>query len=199
MEVNNHISVILLAAGASMRMGTLKQMLPLDGEPMLTRAARMAIAVGGTNAVAVLGAQADELKKNLGNVSIQCVINPEWSQGMGSSIKAGMRWIIEYNPGTTGVLIVVCDQPAVSATHLHALVARHDGPATPVVASTYAGTTGVPALFDSTLFGELLSLPDAEGAKAIIMRYRDQVTEVSLPGGEVDLDTRGDYERYVGK
>ncbi|NJM26464.1 MAG: nucleotidyltransferase family protein [Bacteroidia bacterium] len=149
MEVSGNIGVILLAAGASARMGTSKQMLYLDGEPMLARAARIAVAVSGTNAVVVLGANADNHIECLRNISIQTVTNTSWSSGMGASIKQGMRWIIEHRPATSAALIMVCDQPAVSDSHLRALIVRHSGPGTPVVASAYAGTIGVPALFDT--------------------------------------------------
>ncbi len=117
--------------------------------------------------------------------------NDAWSHGVGTSIARGVDAIAAR--GEVGALVVcVCDQPAVTAVHLAALAAHwHAG--APVVASSYAGAHGVPALFDRSLFGALTALAPGAGAKSLLDGL--VVAHVALPGGEIDVDTPADVER----
>src|SRR5690606_9963465 len=122
---------------------------------------------------------------------VTIVNNPAWDSGMGSSIKAGLTYLLSTAPNTSAVVILVCDQPFLRTDHLKQMTHRFRQGAT-IVASEYSNTLGVPALFSKDFFHALLALPDSEGARQIIKRNAEKVTSMPFPEGAVDLDTPSD-------
>jgi len=92
-------------------------------------------------------------------------------------------------------VLLVCDQPGVDARLIQRLVSLRDTSGKTIVASSYAGTLGVPVLFSRSVFQELLSLDDKAGAKSIVLRNRERVAPLSFPEGEIDIDTWEDWEK----
>ena len=181
------LTLVVLAAGGSRRLGRPKQLVLLEGEPLVRRAARIAFEAGLGAVRVVLGCEAERVGAALEGLVVDTRVNPRWAEGMASSIRCGLG-------GLTGpVLLLTCDQPAVSAAHLRALAARAE--AAPIVASAYAGARGVPALFAARLLGALRALEGDRGARAVIAGA-EQVAEIPLPGGERDIDT-GDQLRAL--
>ncbi len=193
------VSVILLAAGNSSRMGKSKQLLQIDGDPLLLHSTRAAIGSGAKNVVVVLGANDKAHREVIGDLPITIITNHYWKSGMGSSIKTGMNNLLRIFPETTAVIIMVCDQPGISENHLRTLIEKFEENKSPIVASAYADTAGVPALFARPFFSNILMLRDDEGAKKIIAQFSAQVHAVAFPEGIHDLDTTEDYKNFIDR
>ncbi len=189
--------VIVLAAGESSRMGRPKQLLPYRGSNLLRHAADTALATGLGPVVIVLGAEAERCREALGQLDIRTVVNPDWAQGMGSSIATGVAELERLAPQLDGVLILLHDQPAIPAERLRALVAAR-GEEDLVVAARYGDVVGVPAYFRREVFTELSGLNGQAGARKIIELHRDHVHRFDLPEARFDVDTPADYERVCG-
>lgn len=187
-------AVLILAAGSSSRMGKSKQLLPIDGQPMLARAVETAVK-GIPNVTVVIGSGASEHGKVLAAYPVTVFENKDWKKGMGRSLKSGLAFVLEKNPAVDAVIIMVCDQPQVTSAHLVQLMSKACDPGVTLVASRYNGTLGVPALFKSAYFPALLTIRDEGGASRLI-REQPHPEYVDLPGGETDLDTFDDYQRF---
>jgi molybdenum cofactor cytidylyltransferase len=189
------VGAVLLAAGGSSRMGVAKQLLPYRGRSLLRHAAETAVASPCRPVVVVLGAGADRAEEELAGLPVAVVRNPSWSGGIGTSIRAGIAALCDAE----AALILLGDQPLVGPEALLALLERFGEGGSDLVASEYAGTLGVPALFARVWFPRLLGLADDEGAKRVILAAGAAVARVPCPAGALDVDTPGDYARAVGE
>ena len=190
----NSYGIILLAAGQSARLGKPKQLLNYKGKTLIAHSLQIAIETQLQPIVTVLGANLDILKESIEPINTTLVINQEWSEGMASSIRCGMEELVKIAPSMAGVIIMVCDQPYVTAKLLTDLVEKHEDSSQPIIASRYNNNMGTPALFDKTIFALLLSLKGDSGAKKIMKSNPDWVETVDFPFGEIDIDTSLDYE-----
>jgi molybdenum cofactor cytidylyltransferase len=188
--VKGIVAAIVLAAGASRRLGQPKQLLMLDGETLLARSVRLAREAGAAPVLVVVGAQAELIGTAVPADSATVVMNEEWEQGIASSIHAGVKAI---DGVARGVLILACDQPRLSAEHLRGLIEIFavQGEAT-IVASTYAGVRGIPAVFPREVFADLLALSGDKGARSLLMHPPCPLITLPFEGGEVDIDLPGD-------
>lgn len=189
--------LVLLAAGGSTRLGRSKQLLRWKERSLLRRAAEVAVASGCQPVVVVLGADAEAHRPELAGLPVHLVDNTRWREGMGGSLCLGLDTALREEPTLGAVVLMVCDQPAVDAAHLAALRQRHQETGQPIIASGYAGTVGVPALFDRAVFAELAALPASAGARPVLQKDSTRVAVVPLPGGELDVDTPEDAERLL--
>lgn len=146
--------------------------------------------------VVVLGARFEEHREILTPLPVKIVHHPLWENGMGSSIKAGMKFI-DSQPPSDAVIVMACDQPLLKATHLQSLVDFGEGVDKLIVASTYAGTSGIPVLFKRPAYSYLRELDDSAGARKIIQKNGELVSTVAFPGGETDLDTPEDLAAFL--
>ncbi|MEZ5427150.1 MAG: nucleotidyltransferase family protein [Pyrinomonadaceae bacterium] len=195
MKTQPQIGLILLAAGESRRMGSPKQILRFEGETLLRRAARAAVESDCRPVIVVLGAGAEILRNELERLPVEIAVNRDWPDGMGGSIRAGLERLLEIDVEVEAAIITVCDQPAVSAGVIGRLIEKYLKTGALIVASAYARTLGVPALFDRRIFSELKELPPGSGAKMLIERYSAEVVSVPFPEGAIDIDTPEDYRR----
>ncbi len=188
------IAVLILAAGASSRMGRTKALLPWNGKTVLEHLVGQAKQAGLENAVVVTGASHTEIlqKTNLGP-EVFCE-NPEWQGGMGTSIRTGLNLVLKRFPDCKGVLIVLADQPLVDAAYLELLIAPFTGQPDCLIASRYGDSCGVPALFGRAYFDALLQLPPEKGAKALLASAADRVTCLDPGPKGRDIDTPEAYE-----
>lgn len=181
------VTVVVLAAGASSRLGRPKQLVEWRGETLVHRAARLAVESGLGPVRVVTGARAQEVSRAVAPLGVTCVHNPRAEEGIASSIRQGLDGV------DTAVLVLTCDQPLLTAEHLRALARVWRDTGAPIVASAYEGVMGVPALFSPALLPELLALRGDQGARAVFRGRR--VEPVALEGGGLDVDTEADVER----
>ncbi len=174
----------MLAAGASQRLGRPKQLVRLGAETLLARTVRVAIEAGLSP---VLGVVRADLSIEAAPAGMVRVVNQQAAEGMASSIRAGLRTLADGGAKVCGVLILACDQPAVTAEHLRQLA--YGG--TEVMASAYAGRKGIPAYFPEAVFEALLALRGDLGARDLLQSAR----AIHLPGGELDIDTIEDLDQ----
>lgn len=192
---NPTIGIIILAAGASTRMGKPKQLLPYQGRSLLRHITEIAIASKNQPVIVVLGANAEIIKPEICQLPVQIVENLQWASGMGSSIQAGIEAIKALGQNVEAVAIALCDQPFVSVQVINQLVEAYRRSDKAIVACEYAGTLGVPALFHHTFFSKLTNLKQGEGAKQIIKKYINEVTSIPFLQGKIDIDTPDDYKQ----
>jgi molybdenum cofactor cytidylyltransferase len=189
------VGLIILAAGASTRMGTPKQLLAYRGCSFIRHMAEVAIASVCQPIVVVLGANAEQIKPEISQLPVQIVENQQWAEGMSASIRVGLEALLAVNQNLEAVAIALCDQPFVSPQTLDRIVEAFHSTGKPIIASEYAGTLGVPVLFSRSLFSELMDLKSNEGAKKLVKKHIHEVFSVPFPEGSIDIDTQTDYEQ----
>jgi len=184
------IGAVVLAAGGSTRLGRPKQLIVHEGATLVRHAVIAAHDTGARPVIVVLGADAELVAAQVPDrPGIETVFNPQWQTGISSSICAGLKALSAR--GVDGVLMTLADQPRVSATALDRLIAAFSEN-NRIVASGYSGTSGVPAIFGSEYFPELLKLEGDRGAGAWLRSGSDSTTVVPFPEAEVDVDTEVD-------
>lgn len=191
--------ILILAAGASTRMGQAKQLLRIAGESLIQRVVNTALATSFGPVVVVLGANREQIEPELQGKEVGSVFNPEWPSGMGSSIATGLAYLLKQAPSIQQVLILVGDQPLLQVDHLTALVELQGQTQVPLVVSRYTDALGVPALFTQALFAELAALRGAQGAKVLIQKYQAQAAILDFPEGALDLDTPEEWATFLTK
>ncbi|HEX3854598.1 MAG TPA: nucleotidyltransferase family protein [Polyangiaceae bacterium] len=179
----------MLAAGASTRFGSAKQLVRIAGRPLLHNTVSHAVAVAGSAVIVVLGARAAELAPLLTHSPASVVINREWSEGIGSSIRAG---IARVPAACTGVMLVLADQAAVTADDLRRLANAWRRQPEYVAAAVYESTIGVPAVFPRSRFPELAELRGDIGARMLLQRNPDRLVRVPMERAALDIDTPED-------
>jgi molybdenum cofactor cytidylyltransferase len=172
---------IVLAAGASRRLGHPKQLVPIGGTPLVRRIAIETRAACDRVAV-VIGANAGFIAPVLDDLDVTLVWNGAWRDGMSSSIRAGLRWARQVD--ADAAILCACDQPRLDRAHLARLQGHGEDR---VVASRYAGVLGVPALFPRRTFDLLETLRGDQGARRLL----EAVAPIAIdwPDGAIDLDT----------
>jgi molybdenum cofactor cytidylyltransferase len=178
-------------------MGQLKQLLVYRGRTLLQHSIQQAIGAGFQPIVVVVGSNFQMVATSITGEPVKIVHNELWESGMGSSISAGMRVLLESDKVPGAVAILVADQPLVEAKHLAAMRELLSVEGSPIIAAQYGDTIGVPALFKRELFGALSSLPPEAGARRLLRSSDADVTPFPLPEAAVDIDTPEDFERFI--
>lgn len=187
---------IVLAAGASRRFGSPKQLVRVDGRPLMHTVVSRAVEVTGHATLVILGANAAELAPLLRHTAATVVINREWREGLASSIRAG----IAHLPGCcTGAMFVLADQPAVTAEDLRRLAGAWRRQPHYIVAAQYGTTVGAPAIIPRIYFSDLGQLRGDRGASALFHRNPDRVVHVRMDSAALDIDTPEDLLRLKTK
>ncbi len=199
MPSKEKVSVIILAAGSSSRLGQSKQLVKVSGVPLLAKSTKAALDAPYSHIVVVLGANADEHQKTIAHLPVQVIINTDWERGMGSSLKAGVKHVINSYPETNAVVVMVCDQPLITSTHLATFREVYRRTIKPIIASRYNDIIGVPALFDQSLFQALLNIKDTEGARIVIKNHIKEVEPIAWIEGEIDIDTPEDLKLFIAQ
>jgi len=194
------IGIIILAAGASRRMGSPKQLLKIDNQTLIERAIAITQAVDNQETIVVLGANAESIAPFISSQSsIDYIINENWEQGMGTTLKVGLAFLLTKKIDLSAVIVMVCDQPYLSTKILQELIDKYQETKADIVATTYNNLKGVPALFSNALFDSLIGLDKDEGARKIIKRYEGKIEVINFPKGIYDLDTPQAYQAYLDK
>jgi len=187
------VAAVLLAAGGSRRMGQSKQLLPIDGQPMVRRVAQTVCQAGLAQVVAVVGAEGERVARALAGLDLEIVHNQAWARGMSTSVRAGMEAL---RPEIEAALLVLADQPGLTLEALQALVEAYRATRAPMVAPYYRGRRGNPVLFARSLFADLGQVEGDQGGRALLVRHEQEVVRVDLDDAAIllDVDTRQDYE-----
>ena len=189
-----NVYAIILAAGASRRMGKLKQLLEWQNLSLLEHAIQNARSLLHDRVIVVLGAHAKSIQTAVDFEAVTVIVNPDWLEGVASSIRTGIQAL----PVTaTAALILLCDQPLISPAHIQAILSGWQNEPARMVASQYNDSIGVPALFPAEFFGSLLELKGDQGAKRILLELGDSVLKIPLPEAELDIDTMSDFNHLT--
>jgi molybdenum cofactor cytidylyltransferase len=188
----NRVGAVILAAGASARMGSPKQLLKIEGKPLLVRAVEAALASPVWPVVVVLGANAERIRPVLARFPVLITENASWPEGMAASIRAGVTTLQQFSRHLDAALLALCDQPAFSAATIAQLIELQRTSSRGIVAARYSGRNGAPALFLRQHFAELTALTGEEGARALLNADPSRVAAIDLPALAMDLDTVAD-------
>ena len=187
---SRRVAGVLLAAGASSRMGTNKLFLELGGVTLLRRAARTALTAGLDPLLVVLGHESDRARAELEGIACTKVLNPEYASGMNTSLRAGVAALPE---GLDAAVVVLADMPFVTAEMVRSVVARWKGE--PLVVSLFGEVVAPPILYSRPLFPELRALSGDGCGKRVVKEHRKEALEVpQLAAGLRDLDVPSDVE-----
>jgi molybdenum cofactor cytidylyltransferase len=185
------VFAITLAAGTATRFGSAKQLAKFDGIALAQRANKLACDCCDSHSVLVTGNDCHDVIAACMPTSGFITINDN-NSGIGSSIAAGMRSV---QHAADAVVVLLADQPLITSAHIDALIATWSGDEFAIVATAYAGTTGVPALFARGCFESLLELTGDQGARALFSNERFDVQTIAFEDAAIDIDTVDDLTR----
>ena len=185
----------ILAAGASTRFGSPKQLVRLAGTPVLHQAVANAAFVAGQSITVVLGAGARDIAPALRQSAASVVVNRDWEEGLASSIRVAVQ---SAPPGTEGLLLLLADQVAVTADDIKRLFVAWRRHPVLIAAALYAGAPGLPAIFPQWAFGDLLQLRGDQDPRLVIRRNVDQLVRIPMQNAAIDLDTPEDLLQLEG-
>ena len=193
--------IVLLAAGSSSRLGGPKQLLMYKEHTLLQHSIEIALASLANRVIVVLGANAGIIGTGITKEDdrLTCITNDQWQEGLASSIRCGLQYLLSQKPAPQNVLFMVCDQPYINTVLLNKLITLQRQTGHSIVASKYAKTAGIPAIFSRDLFPELLQLTGDKGARKLIEQQKEAVATVAFPLGTIDIDTMADYESLQKK
>jgi len=191
---NINIAILILAAGESKRMGTVKQLLKWKNTTLLGHTILVSEELN-LKTFAVLGANYERIKNSINHYSIQILHNENWKNGLGSSIAFGINNILNIESNIDAVLILLADQPLIGSEYLNSMISKFEKRKNKIIVSSYKdGKKGVPALFDKIYFKELAQLSNDNGAKILIKKYTDNVVLLKAESLVLDIDTLEDYQ-----
>jgi len=198
LSTQKKITIILLAAGRSSRMGQNKLLVEVGGETLLENALRSATRSSADNVIIVTGANNEENEPIITRFPALTAYNADWEKGIGSSIKCGLKMAIKNHEDLDAVIISVCDQPFLFSDIFNRLIGRYLTSGKTVVASDYEGSLGVPVLYNKSMFEELMKIPDEYGAKKYILEKMDaeMIEKVPFTKGDIDVDTLEDLNQF---
>jgi molybdenum cofactor cytidylyltransferase len=179
-------SVLIPAAGASVRLGQAKQLLQYRGKPLLAHILDVASATGPLEIIVVTGANAELVRKSISHPLVRWVNNQKWAEGMGASIAQGAAAV---NGEADGVLIMLCDQYRVEPGDLQTLVDAWRAAPGHIVASETAGRLMPPVIFPVSLLGALKNLAGDTGAHRLLQDHLGLLTTIAMDSAAFDVDT----------
>ena len=191
-RTTNDIFAAVLAAGSATRFGATKQLAEFDGRTLVRRATATAAEVCGARTVLVLGHDWRAVADSCAPLTGFLIRNDDYTSGLGSSIARATRAIRHV---ADAIVVLLADQPLITAAHVRELCGVWTGASDEIVATEYAGTLGVPALFGSDCFGDLASLEGDTGARHLMTSGKFQVQSIAFEPAAVDIDTPADLEK----
>ena len=190
----SNIEILILAAGASNRLGQPKQLLKFQEDVLVKKIVKEASkpALGCVNVVT--GAYRNEVEAVLAEEHVSMIYNQNWKQGMGASISTGIKSITSKKSRVDGVLLLTVDQPFITAHHLQMMYEKFRPNQQMIIATGYNETFGIPVLVDQSYFDALSLLSGEKGGKGIFIKHKERLTIVDNPKASIDIDTAKDLK-----
>jgi molybdenum cofactor cytidylyltransferase len=193
-----NVGAVILAAGESRRMGFPKQTLPVFGTTMIKHLVHQVFDTACYPITVVLGAHKDKIVPQLKDMPINIIDNPAWKDGMSSSIKMGLVGSYLMTKAIDGLLIMASDMPHITSQTIKEMIKLAiEHPEKSIVAARYKGINGIPVLFRRSRFEDILNLQKGDQAKSILKNYPDQILSYDFELGQIDLDTKEDYFKFI--
>jgi molybdenum cofactor cytidylyltransferase len=192
------IAAVVLSAGESSRMGRPKALLPIDGQTFIERIVAVLKQTCVGNIIVVLGHKADEMRPRIEHLPVEILINSDYKLGQLSSLQVGVRHLKKI-AACDGMLVHLVDHPYIDPALVVTMIDRFYQSGKLLVVPRHRGKRGHPVIFSRRLFGELLSAPMDQGAKAVVNAHRDDTLEIDTKdeGITVDIDTPELYKQHV--
>lgn len=191
-----NLEVLLLAAGESKRMGQPKALLDWFGQSLLEFQGKKLQALNLPISL-VLGAYSNEIQKLSKSLEIETFVNPNWQDGMGSSVAFGVQELLQKKPETEAILLFLIDQPLLEISDLNRLISSfQENPGKIIVSQSDEGWSGPPVIFPNTFFSELKNLSGDDGAKPVVKRNQASIIKLEIPN-MADMDTPEAYHRLL--
>lgn len=191
-----NIAILVLAAGTSSRMQSMKQLEKINGTTLLNISLEKAIQLQKHDVYCVLGANATQIEKSIVNKEVTCIYNENYSQGLSTSIVTGLNYFIKKTLNYEAVFILLADQPAIAIDYLKSMVQLHQKNPKKIIASKYGNSYGVPALFPQIYFNDLLEIQKDKGAKKFMENNRTKIVTSDLKTDFTDIDTVEDLNMF---
>ncbi len=192
------VAAVILAAGRSTRMEGANKLLALHGgEPVIVRVAKAALASGAVPVIVVTGFEAEKIKKALGGLDVRLVDNPDFADGLSTSLRAGIG-VVEAIGAAAGALVLLGDMPRVSPGLIDALIERfHTEGSNAICRPVLGRRPGNPVLWPKDLFQEMMAIEGDTGARGLLKRYSERVRPVETGDEAIhfDIDAPGDLEQ----
>ncbi|MFD2916455.1 nucleotidyltransferase family protein [Psychroserpens luteus] len=189
-----NVAILMLSAGSSTRMGSTKQLLPIGNKTLLGLSIENALQTNAKKVFCVLGSNAENIKNSISQYDIEIIINPNFKEGLSSSIVEGLNHI--DNTNFDAVLIMLSDQPKIDSNYINLLILSSEKHPTQIIASQYEKTIGVPVIFPKKYFKQLQQLEGDKGAKDFLNIHKAQV--ISIKSDKlIDIDTQEDYLNFL--
>lgn len=190
-------AILILAAGQSKRLGEPKQLLPYKKTTLLSHAIELAKPIKRSDIFVVIGAHFSEIFQSIRGEKATIIKNNNWEDGMGSSLSKGITFI-QKKGKFDRVLVTLSDLPLVTTEHYEGLISLSETSRKRIILTEYDDdVTGVPSIFDRSLFNELSLLVDDEGAKPVIKKYKKEVLKMTSKTPYFDVDTKDAYNKLL--
>ena len=192
------VSGVILAAGRSTRLGRPKQLLLLDGVPIVRITTRNALTSRLSEVVLVVGADAEAVSSAVGDLDQLTVVNPDFALGQSASLRAGLTVV---SSDADAVMFLLGDQPEVTTAQINSLINAFEQVQSPIVQPVYGGIPSNPVLFARALFDELATVTGDEGARSLMKTHAAEIQRVDVSAGPPpgDVDTEEDYVGLVNR
>ena len=189
-----HVAVVL-AAGGSRRLGQSKQLLMRDGETLVHRAVRMALATQPARVLLVVGGDADAVRAAVADLDVEVVFNAAWEEGLASSVRAAA---VALASSQARCLLLGCDQPALQVSHLRALLEGASVSDSGCAATVHGDALGIPVVVTASVLAEARELVGDRGLRAVLQRLsRESIHLLDASELQFDLDTPADVQMAV--
>lgn len=192
-----NIGVIILAGGSSTRMTGYKQLLDYKGKSFIKRLCDQLSALSVKNIICVTGHLHEELKSELKETIVHCIHNPDHEKGMVTTLKVGIREVMNISKSSDAVLVCLTDQPLIPLEHYKALIQNANTSDSSIITSGYDDTVGPPVIFKSAHYQSLLDLPKGKSAKSLIKQHLDTAIVLQCAEASKDIDTDQDYKSLI--
>lgn len=195
--MSSRVSILILAAGSSSRMGKIKQLLPWQDSTLLEYIIKISKLSKACDVIVVLGSNARLIKETIKATEVVLLENTNWRGGLGTSISCGIDYLLNDNKESDAVLILLADQVLMDIEHINKIIDLYSSGEGNLIGTRYEDKIGVPALFERIYFPDLLELDGDRGAQLFLQSLGDKVLGLSPGGKAFDVDTLEDYKRLL--